>query len=110
MKQIKKSVSLFLDEQILLAVRQEAEVEKRSLSRQINYILRGYFAQEREISIPEEQPENHTCKSCDRFQQHYVKTMYGWYTAVNCGHCVAARIKNRKPGAAACGNWNEKLE
>lgn len=45
-KGITKTVCAVLDEDIAQSIQQEARRERRSLSHQINHILRGYVAQQ----------------------------------------------------------------
>ena len=41
------------------------------------------------------------CKDCCHFRQHYVLNE-SMASAINCGHCVVARCKRRKPDSVAC--------
>lgn len=48
--------------------------------------------------------EKKICRNCAHYRRHYILHK-DRATAVNCGHCVAVRIKNRKPDDAACENY-----
>ena len=45
-----------------------------------------------------------TCKTCTHYRRHYI-IHKDRATAVNCGHCVAVRLKKRRPDDAACGHY-----
>jgi len=45
--------------------------------------------------------EQEICKTCAHYWRHYLLHK-DRATAVNCGHCVAGRLKKRKPDDIAC--------
>lgn len=51
--------------------------------------------------------EDHICKNCAYFRQHYVKL--GWsYREIKFGHCVYPRLKIREAGAKACTHYKQR--
>lgn len=48
--------------------------------------------------------EEKICKTCAYYRQHYILHK-DRATAVNCGHCVAVRLKNRRPDDIACERY-----
>lgn len=44
------------------------------------------------------------CKNCAHYRRHYILHK-DRATAVNCGHCIAVRLKKRRPDDAACGQY-----
>ena len=47
------------------------------------------------------------CANCQHFIQHYHKYSNFDYVAVNCGHCIYPRVKDRKP-SETCDNFNSR--
>ena len=47
------------------------------------------------------------CANCERYHQHYGLRPGSkrYVEPINCGHCVYPRIKDRKPGTAACEHY-----
>jgi len=47
------------------------------------------------------------CANCKRYHQHYgiFEGDNGKVAPINCGHCVYPRMKERKPGTAACEHY-----
>ncbi len=53
------------------------------------------------------QPEEAVCANCRHYVQHYtVERKLAFPT--NCGHCVYPRLKDRRPGTAACGYFEKR--
>ena len=48
--------------------------------------------------------EEKICKTCTHYRRHYILHK-DRATAVNCGHCVAVRLKKRKPDDTACEHY-----
>ena len=46
-----------------------------------------------------------TCESCRYFKQHYVRTAGNRYTAIDRGHCVHPRLKDRTVQTPACQRY-----
>ena len=44
------------------------------------------------------------CKNCAHYRRHYILHK-DRATAVNCGHCIAVRLKKRKPDDIACEHY-----
>ena len=47
------------------------------------------------------------CVNCQHFHQHYIRDGKG-HVAVECGHCVEPRIKNREPWDS-CQHFTPKV-
>lgn len=52
------------------------------------------------------------CANCKHFYQHYITDSRRGYgmLAVNSGHCVKPRVKDRKPCTPACKYWEPSKE
>ena len=52
------------------------------------------------------------CANCKHFYQHYIPDVRCGYgmLAVNSGHCVKPRVKDRKPCTPACKYWESNRE
>ena len=48
-----------------------------------------------------ENKKAHICKNCAHYRWHYILDK-DRATAVNCGRCIAVRLKKRKPDDIAC--------
>lgn len=58
-----------------------------------------------------EQITEKLCKNCEHYHQHFTQHMYGnkaYYTPLFEGHCVAVRIKKRKPFDKGCKFFENK--
>ena len=44
------------------------------------------------------------CKNCAHYRRHYILHK-DRAIAVNCGHCIAVRLKKRKPDNIACEHY-----
>ena len=44
------------------------------------------------------------CKNCAHYRRHYIMDRDSCM-AINCGHCICVRIKQRKPDAKACDQF-----
>lgn len=51
--------------------------------------------------------DDYICGNCIYFRQHYILEVERC-TAINCGHCIYPRLKNRKPGSEACANYSAR--
>lgn len=47
------------------------------------------------------------CQNCRHFKQHYIK-INRRFSAIEDGHCVYPRLKDRRPGTKACDHYSEK--
>ncbi len=48
-----------------------------------------------------------TCRDCKHFRLHYVKAG-GSYLAIEEGHCVHPRLKDRAAETPACQRWAKR--
>lgn len=53
-------------------------------------------------------PADKTCKSCDNFLLHYIKSSEGRYYKSAYGHCKKLRQKVRYTTDRACERWQKK--
>ena len=49
--------------------------------------------------------DEQTCGQCIYFCPHYIPWYDGKYIEANCGHCIYARTKHRKPETKACAHF-----
>ena len=50
-----------------------------------------------------------TCSMCEHFHQHHYLSG-NQAVAVDCGHCVQARMKHRKASARVCADFCERTK
>ena len=51
--------------------------------------------------------EQHFCKTCTHFIQHYRKAKKNYYE-LYCGHCIQARVKRKTADTKACAHYIER--
>lgn len=49
-----------------------------------------------------------TCRNCKHFVRHYIRYKRGNYCAIDFGHCVYPRIKDRSIDTPACVHFKAR--
>ena len=103
-----KSINFVLETEIIEKLKQDAELEKRTLSSMIRTIIKSYYRQQPQEACMEKpfQAKEGTCGRCVYFEKHYVKQGI-YFSPVSCGHCARPRELPRKPFNTACEGYRE---
>ena len=50
------------------------------------------------------------CGICKHFRRHYIKRGKNYYIALDMGHCIHPRLKDRECSTPACKHFSEQKQ